>query len=300
MKALIFDIKKFAIHDGPGIRTTIFFKGCNLHCPWCHNPESINSYPEVVFFPERCIGCGRCLEACESGALRLVEGKVLYQKPLCQSCGRCAEACYASARVIYGKWMTLEEVMGEILKDKPFYENSGGGATFSGGEPLLYPEFVSALAELCHENGVTVAIDTAGAVRWSAFEAVIPHTDYFLVDLKMMNPKLHTKYCGASLELIVENLERLSANGARIFIRVPIVPGYTDSEENLREIAHFASRLRGVECVELLPYHRLGEDKYRRLGRPYPLEGTPAPSPEKLEQLASMAGSTGAPVKVRT
>jgi len=298
LKALIFDIKKFAVHDGPGIRTTVFFKGCNLRCVWCHNPESIHSYPEIAFFEDKCIACGNCFKACKTGALRLVEGKALYEEAKCTRCGSCTEVCYAEARFMYGKWMTLDAVLEEIMKDKPFYDNSGGGATFSGGEPLLQAEFVAELARLCHANGVTVAVDTAASVPWSAVEMVLPHTDYFLVDLKIMDSELHRKHCGTPVEMIHDNLRRLSKAGARIVIRVPVIPGYTDSQENLRRIAEFAHGLKGVESLELLPYHGLGESKYRRLGRQYLLSGVKAPPRERLEELAAHAQRFGLLVKI--
>ena len=199
---------------------------------------------------------------------------------------------------MYGKWMTLDTVLEEVLKDKPFYDNSGGGATFSGGEPLLQAEFAGELARLCREKSVTVAVDTAACVPWSAIEKVLPHTQCFLVDLKIMDSELHRKYCGAPNELIHENLRRLSAAGAKILIRVPVIPGYTDSPENLRRIAEFAHSLRGVESIELLPYHGLGESKYRRLGRPYVLSGAKAPPRERLEELAVHAQKLGLVVKI--
>lgn len=321
MMGRVFNIQRFSIHDGPGIRTTVFLKGCSLRCAWCHNPESIAAEPELAFFPEKCIRCGACFEACETGALRLLpvgetsagdgagqgrggaprpqEGwQRRYDRARCQLCGRCAEACYAEAIVMEGRDMTPEEAVAEVLKDKAFYDNSGGGATLSGGEPLLQAEFCAEVLAGCRAAGLHTALDTAANVPWAAFEATLPHTCLVLLDLKLMDPARHRAATGATNELILANARRMAREPLPVVVRVPIVPGYTDDDGNVAAIADFARGLPNLDCVELLPYHRFAEAKYRRLGRDYRLGGTDAPLAERLEALAALVAARGLRVKV--
>ena len=293
----IFNIQRFSIHDGPGIRTTVFVKGCSLGCLWCHNPESVASQPELVFFPTKCIGCGRCFEACPNAALVMEDGKRHYHIERCRLCGRCAEACYAEALVMEGREATAEEVVAEILKDKPFYDNSNGGATVSGGEPLLQPAFVADVLRRCHDRSVHTCLDTAALAPWEAFETVLPHTDLVLLDLKIMDAARHKEATGADNARILDNARRLGRMGIPIVVRVPVIPGYTDDEANIAAIAEFSRGLGNVRAVELLPYHRFAESKYRRLGRAYPLEGADSPPPEQMEHLAAVVSRAGLQVK---
>ena len=293
MTGRIFNIQRFSIHDGPGIRTTVFLKGCSLSCAWCHNPESIARQPELVFFPAKCIACGRCFEACEHGALRLVDGQRRYDKARCRLCGRCAEACYAEALVMEGRDETPESVVAEILKDKPFYDNSGGGATVSGGEPLVQADFTAAILARCHEREVHTCLDTAANVPWEAFEKVLPHTDLVLLDLKIMDGRRHREATGTGNERILANARRLAGADCPVVVRVPVVPGHTDDEANLAAIADFLADFPSLDHLELLPYHRFAEAKYRRLGRAYPLEGTEPPTREQLEALAAVVARRG-------
>ena len=204
MTATIFDIQRCSFVDGPGIRTTVFFKGCNLRCAWCHNPESQSAHPEMLYYRDKCVGCGKCREKCPNGLEK------------CDLCGKCEPYCAADARRVCGKSYTVDEILGEVLADKPFYETSGGGVTFSGGECLLHPEFLRGLLQKCKENGLHTAVDTAGHVPFSAFEHVLPYTDLFLYDIKLMDTQAHRTYVGVENTLILENLARLLQRGAKV------------------------------------------------------------------------------------
>jgi pyruvate formate lyase activating enzyme len=293
MTGQIFNIQRFSIHDGPGIRTTVFLKGCSLSCAWCHNPESVSRKPELVFFPSKCIGCGRCFEACEDGVLRMEGEERRYDRSRCRLCGRCAQACYAEALVMEGRQETAENVVAEILKDRPFYDNSGGGATVSGGEPLVQAAFTAEILERCHGHGVHTCLDTAANVPWDAFEATLPHTDLVLLDLKIMDDERHRAATGASNERILANARRLAGAGLPVVVRVPVIPGFTDDETNVAAIGEFLADLPGIEQVELLPYHGFAEAKYRRLERPYALAGAEPPSREQLDALLALLRERG-------
>ena len=271
MKAFIFDIQRASTVDGPGFRTAVFFKGCNLRCAWCHNPESQISRPELLFYRDRCIHCGRCAQVCPHRLLS------------CTACGACAAVCPNEARVLCGKEYTPEEVLRVILKDKLFYDTSGGGATFSGGECMLQPDFLASLLRLCRENRVHTAVDTAGCVPFRSIEKILPCTDLFLYDIKLMDPEKHREYTGAGNEIILANLARLLRAGQRVWIRVPIIPGVNDTIEEMRRIRAFLTDNGYPEKVELLPFHRMGESKLAALNR----KGTSfsVPDPEKMEAL---------------
>jgi len=297
MTGRIFNIQRFSIHDGPGIRTTVFFKGCPLRCLWCHNPESLEPHSEIVFFPAKCIACRQCFEACPTGALALADGERRYEKARCRLCGRCVDACYADALVMEGRTATSEEVVAEILKDRAFYETSGGGATLSGGEPLLQADFAADLLARCHAAGIHTCLDTAACVPWAAFEKALPHVDIVLLDLKIMDPERHRAVTGAGNERILANARRLAGADRPVIVRVPIVPGYTDDEANIAAIGDFAREFPRLDYVELLPYHRFAEAKYRRLGRAYELEGVEPPPQERLDALAAILRQRGLCVK---
>ena len=241
----VFDIKRSSTVDGPGIRTAVFFKGCNLDCKWCHNPESKSPKPQLALFGEKCIGCGVCAEVCE-------------HSDACVLCGECVENCPADARRLYGRRYTADELYGIICADADFYRATGGGVTFSGGECMLYPEFIAELAEKCAKNGISVAVDTAGNVPWSAFETVLPYVSLFLYDIKALDPDLHKKGTGADNGLILENLEKLLGSGREVMIRTPVIPDYNDGAE-LERIKTYCAE-RGLRH-ELLPYHAIGESK---------------------------------------
>jgi pyruvate formate lyase activating enzyme len=281
----IFNIQKFSLHDGPGIRTTVFFKGCPLHCQWCHNPESQPTGQQVVFFPARCIACGACIETCPQGAITLSQAGALTDLELCDQCGDCVEDCYSQARELVGRQVSVVEVMAEIESDRPFYEESGGGATFSGGEPLMQPDFLLALLKACKTEEIHTTVDTCGFASWNVLERIQPYTDLFLFDLKIMDQAQHQEYTGASNEPILRNLRRLSESGQVIRLRLPIIPGINDQPEQIRQIGEFAAGLPHLDEVDILPYHNIAAEKYRRLNIVYALPDLPAPSAEHLAEI---------------
>ena len=295
---IIFDIKKFSIHDGPGIRTTVFFKGCPLNCWWCHNPESQAPEPELVFWEGRCIRCGACLEVCDPGAIFWDGDVVSTDGEKCTLCGACAEACYAEAREIVGREMTVAQVMAEIERDVPFYDESGGGVTFSGGEPLAQRDFLLALLRACREKEIHTAVDTCGFATWETFDNIREYVGLFLYDLKLMDAAKHQKFTGVSNGLILRNLQALSQRGHDIFLRVPIIPGINDDDEEVRRIGAFAAALPRLERVDILPYHRAGVEKYGRLNEVYELPETRPPSDERMAEITQMLRGFGLQVKI--
>lgn len=262
--ATIFDIERGSTVDGPGIRTTVFFKGCNLRCRWCHNPESQAFGPQLMFYRNKCTGCGKCREVCP------------YHLENCVLCGKCELFCPHDARMLCGRKYTVEEVLKQVASDKAFYDNSGGGVTFSGGECMLQLDFLTETAKKCQEAGIHTAVDTAGNVPWESFERIMPYTDIFLYDMKCFSEELHRENTGVSNRLILENLKKLSGR-AEIVVRIPIIPSVNDGEEELAKMADFLRALDVPPVVELLPYHRLGEGKCDALG----MKCTEYPVPDK-------------------
>ena len=246
MKATIFDIQRNSYVDGPGIRTTVFFKGCNLKCRWCHNPERQSFEKQILFYQNKCTRCGRCKD------LTVDDENFI---------------CFNDAKEICGKEYSVDEVLKEVIKDKAFYETSGGGVTFSGGECMLQIDFLTEILKKCKENGIHTAVDTAGHISWESFEKIIPNTDLFLYDIKTMNDEIHKEYTGVSNRLILENLARLLKSNVGVWVRVPIIPGVNDSEDEMKKIKSFFEANGYPEKVELLPYHAMGEHKYVALNR---------------------------------
>ena len=285
-EAVIFDFQKYSIHDGPGIRTIVFIKGCPLSCIWCSNPESQDMKPQVVFFEKNCIDCGKCISICPRSALKKVSELKIIDRELCDSCGKCADGCPANAMRKWGKEYTVEEVLSEVIKDQPFYRRSGGGVTLSGGEPLTVPDFSLKLLKKLKENFINTTIETSGFGRWEDLKNLMEYTDIVLYDIKHVNPKKHKELTGVDNKLILENLKKAVESGiSKIILRVPLVPGFNDAEENIKGIFELASSYK-IAKINFLPYHRLGEAKYDRLGMNYKLNGLkPSPDSYYLEKI---------------
>ncbi|MFB0562254.1 MAG: glycyl-radical enzyme activating protein [Candidatus Lokiarchaeia archaeon] len=294
---IIFNIQRYSIHDGPGIRTTVFLKGCPLTCKWCANPESINPHPEIFFREERCDQCGNCLKACLQGAITLDENGVQIDRIKCDSCMKCEEVCHTSAISRIGKKITVEEIVTEVMRDEPFYNNSGGGVTISGGEPLYQAKFTLNLLKECKERSLHTALDTSGYAKWEALDEILNYTDLVLFDIKHLNQEMHQNGTGVGNELILRNLEKILKKGVRVWVRVPIIPNYNNSNQHIETLASFLSE-KLIEKVSLLKYHEWGKHKYKFLGRDYPLKETPAINDEKLQSLKSIMESYGLSVTV--
>ena len=291
-EVLVANIQKYAIHDGKGIRTTVFFKGCPLACRWCHNPETQGYGRELIFYEERCTGCGECGEECGNGAVTAADGKVYTDKELCRGCGECVDGCMRNARQLCGRGYSVGELAEELLKDRAFYETSGGGVTLSGGEPLAQEmdDLERLRGTLCG-RGISVNVDTCGAVAFERLERVMPYTDRFLFDLKLMDEDKHREYTGRDNGLILENLKLLSGKGARIWIRIPVIGGVNDEAEELERMAGFLSENVHPEQINLIPYHNTGSGKYVHLGREYKGGMFYAPPKERMQELQRLMES---------
>ena len=280
---LVSSIQRYCIHDGPGIRTIVFLKGCPLRCLWCSNPENQEAYPEIAFVRERCLGCGTCTASCPSGAMSVRGPGPQIDRQLCRGCGSCADACPSGALRLIGKRMTPKEVMAEVRKDEVFFRTSGGGVTVSGGEPLAQPHFVAGLFRRCKEMGLHTAVETSGYAGWNAIEQLLQWVDLFLYDLKVMNPEKHKAYTGVDNRIILENLSRLSVarKGRGVVVRIPLVPTVNLSREELETLARFVA-VHDIGTVHLLPYHAYGSGKYAQLGRSYRMSAVGEPSEDEV------------------
>ncbi len=266
VRGRVFDIQRFSIHDGPGIRTTVFMKGCPLGCLWCHNPEGISDRCELSFAPDRCIGCGECVRICPAEAHRVIDGRHVLDRSRCRACGACAETCYADALEFVGRDLTVGEVLADVLRDRAFYETSGGGMTLSGGEPASQIDFSVALLKAAKAEGLHCVVETSGQCEYARLARMAPHVDLFLYDWKESDSRRHEEFTGVSNELILTNLRRLHAGGARVRLRCPIIPGLNDRPEHFAGIASLVKELDGLDGVEIMPYHRLGVGKMERFG----------------------------------
>lgn len=293
----VFDIQRYSIHDGPGIRTLVFLKGCPLRCPWCANPESQLPHAELRFVENLCNGCKLCVEACPVQAIREEKGSVKFDRKICTVCGECATVCPTKAVSIVGEVKTVREILEVLEKDRVFFEGSGGGITLSGGEPLAQPEFAGAIMQASKTKGFHTAIETTGYQQWDLVKSIFMHTDTVLFDIKIMDAVRHEKTVGVSNNLILSNAKKIADMRKQMVIRVPIVPGLNDDFENLDETLAFAERI-GVHEVHFLPYHRLGQLKYAQLGRSYEIGSIEPPSVEKMEELVEKVKRRGVILKI--
>jgi pyruvate formate lyase activating enzyme len=294
MTGRIFDIKRYSVHDGPGIRTTVFLKGCGLHCLWCHNPESIAGGPELMHWPARCVRCHACVKACPTGALTVgAAGAVSVDRSKCDLCGQCAEACLYEAMQIVGRAASVDEVLAEIERDRVFYEQSGGGVTLSGGDPLVQPGFAEALIEACRSRGFHTALDTAGLSPNGALDRLAAKADLVLFDLKVMDDARHRELTGVSNVPILDALKRLAVAGREIWVRIPLVAGVNDGDDNVRRTIDLLLALKTVRRVGLLPYHAGGLDKARRIGKDAQFRKFEAPSQERIAAVEAAFRAAG-------
>jgi pyruvate formate lyase activating enzyme len=299
MQGLITNIQRFSIHDGPGIRTTVFLKGCNLRCFWCHNPEDMNPQPEMQFFPERCIFCSACVEGCPRRAhLITIEGRHEFLRERCDACAQCVDTCYAGGLVLVGEQKSVDEALAEVIADRAFYASSGGGITLSGGEPLLQLDFAYALLARCRQEGIHTAIETAANFAWERVAAILPVTDLVMMDIKLMDSAKHRRCTGAPNERILANAARLGQQPQPLIVRTPVVPGVNDSVADVTAIATFVAALPNLLYYELLPYHPMAKSKYQSLGLPYQAAELTPPSKEQMAELAAAAEQQGVTVRV--
>lgn len=304
-RGVVFDIQRWSIRDGYGIRTNVFFKGCPLRCRWCSNPESQRAFPELAFFPDKCIHCGRCVENCAHHALssgsaeRPMDDSICVKHCYAQPDGfACTRQCYAEALKVMGSEMTVNQVMKEVLSDKKIYDSSGGGVTFTGGEPFMQPRFLCELLKACKDEGVHTTIETCAYTEWENIQAALPYLNFLFVDLKMVDAKLHEEYTGVGNEQILRNLVRINesiqAQNTVLVVRMPVIPGVNDTEEGVAAQAEWIVRhLNQVKVFQLLPYHRLGRGKYLNIGRTYEMEDCAPPSEERMKRLNAIVEARG-------
>lgn len=292
LNGLIFDIKRFAVHDGPGIRTTVFLKGCPLQCMWCHSPESQRPFPELMYYTNLCNHCNECVTICPTQAQTTdATHKILQSR--CTHCGRCATACYSGALKLVGKYVRVGALLIELQKDASFYLQSQGGITLSGGEPTLQPQFTQALLKACRSQHFHTVIETCGYATWSIFQKILPHVNLVLYDLKHLNRAQHIQYTGVPNDLILQNLYRLDQTDTHFIIRVPVIPTINDALEDVNALATFCGSLHHLKHIELLPYHRLGVSKYQHLDRPYSLLDLCPPQDDVIIQMSEALQDQG-------
>lgn len=298
-RGIIFNVERYCLHDGPGVRTVVFLKGCPLRCFWCQNPEGLNRKREIQFIVRNCIMCRTCASVCPANAHQFVEDRHIFLRERCIDCGRCVESCPAGALQYTGREVSVEEVVEEVLQDKDYYDLSKGGVTLSGGEPLMQPEFSKAVLEGCKLMGIHTAIETSLFAPWESVEMVLPYVDLIMFDIKHIESSVHKRVTGVSNELILENARKLLFEAkVPLIVRTPIVPTVNDSSEVVVKIAEFIRSSSNLEYYELLPFHKLGQSKYQNLGLEYPAKDLERPSKEKMLELARAAEGVGVKVRV--
>ncbi len=299
-QTLVFNIQRFSTHDGDGVRTTIFFKGCPVKCKWCHNPESQRFFPELITYKSKCTACGRCIPRCPNQCITMEDGKIVQDREKCTKCGKCTDVCLHEAREIAGKEYTVTELVKEAMKDRLFFERSGGGVTLSGGEVMSQDmDFVEMLCKRLWREGISVYIDTCGYAPYENFQRILPYVDTFLYDLKVLDPEEHKKYVGVDNALILENLKKLSRDGARIYIRIPTIGGVNATNGFMNGVIDFL-RENGIvpAQVNLLPYHDIGKSKYANLDRGYDSDSMTVPSDDFMEHFKLLFEKAGYQVKI--
>ena len=293
MYGMITDIQRFSLNDGPGIRTTVFLKGCNLHCAWCHNPETIRKKNELMVYPANCIGCGHCVPVCPSGARSIAAGVLQFDRSRCTACGACAAVCFPGALKMAGRSVSVAEVMGEILQDRAYYADSGGGMTLSGGELFCQAEFADALIDACREEKIPVAVETNLNWQFESARPILEKLDLIMFDVKIFDSVEHKRWTGVENAELLDNARRLDTLDRPLIARTPLIPGATDSAENIRAIAGFLRNFRNLRCYELLNFNPLGESKYRALEEKNPFVSARPLKPEALTRLREAAESVG-------
>jgi pyruvate formate lyase activating enzyme len=289
---MIFDIKRYAINDGPGIRTSVFLKGCPLKCWWCHNPEGQSRNSQLIYRLNRCKASQACVKACPLGAISWKDGPVTDWQA-CDQCGKCAQVCYAGAREMIGREINVEALIAELERDIPFYDQSGGGVTFTGGEPMLQLKFLQASLLACKKQKIHTTVDTCGYTAWENFISILPLVDVFLFDIKLIDQARHKKYTSVSNKKILDNLRKLSREMAQVIVRIPLIPGVNDDNENLMLCVNYLRSLPNLVGLEIMPYHETGVAKYQALGMPYKMDNTTPPTRERINQIEELFSSNG-------
>jgi len=298
VKSIVTNIQRFSLTDGEGIRTTVFFKGCNMNCSWCHNPETIKSNRELMFYESKCIGCGKCFEACPTGAQQIVDEKHIIDRNKCINCGKCAEVCYAEALVMCGTEMSVEDIMKEIRQDKAYYDNSNGGVTLSGGEVLCQKEFAIALTDACHNESISVAVETNLCFSYEYVKELLSKVDLIMCDLKIFDDEAHKVHTGISNKNIVENIKKIDELGIPVIVRTPLIPGATDTNENIEKIAAYIKNMKNLFRYELLNFNPLGEGKYKGLDRENKFESARPFEEKRLNEIRKLLDEIGVAYKI--